>query len=79
MNLLMASSKILTPQSFQSILEFLANGQVAAWLPEFPNSKVLAVDSSDYVKGDHQVTESYQKWLKSANWVRSHLLYIKSI
>lgn len=29
---------------FQAILEVLANGQVAAWVPDFQDSKVIAAD-----------------------------------
>jgi hypothetical protein len=31
-------------QPFQAIVEVLANGQVAAWVSEFQDSKVIAVD-----------------------------------
>jgi hypothetical protein len=31
-------------QPFQAIVEFLANGQVAAWVTEFQDSKVIAAD-----------------------------------
>jgi hypothetical protein len=36
----------LTPQSFQTILGFLTNGQVLAWVAEFPDSKILAADQA---------------------------------
>ncbi len=31
-------------QPFQAILEVLANGQIAAWVPDFQDSKVIAAD-----------------------------------
>jgi hypothetical protein len=44
MNLPRASSEKSVLQVFQAILEFLDGAQVAAWLPEFPDSKVIATD-----------------------------------
>jgi hypothetical protein len=44
MNLPTALAKTFVLQPFQAILEILPNGQVAAWVPEFPDSKIVAVD-----------------------------------
>ncbi len=39
-----ASSANSIAKSFQAIVEVLANGQVAAWVTEFQDSKVIAAD-----------------------------------
>jgi hypothetical protein len=39
-----ASTINLPAQPFQAIVEVLANGQVAAWVTEFQDSKVIAAD-----------------------------------
>lgn len=44
MDVPMASPVTSVTQTFQAILEILANGQIAAWIPEFPDSKVIAAD-----------------------------------
>lgn len=44
MDVPMASPVTSVTQTFQAILEILANGQIAAWVPEFPDSKVIAAD-----------------------------------
>jgi hypothetical protein len=44
MNPPIASPANSIAQPFQAILEVLANGQVAAWVPDFQDSKVIAAD-----------------------------------
>jgi hypothetical protein len=44
MNPPIASPANSIAKPFQAILEVLANGQVAAWVPDFQDSKVIAAD-----------------------------------
>jgi hypothetical protein len=44
MNPSIASPMNSVVQPFQAIVEILANGQVAAWVAEFQDSKVIAAD-----------------------------------
>jgi hypothetical protein len=44
MNLPIASPVTSVKHPCQAILEVLTDGRVAAWVPEFPDSKVVAVD-----------------------------------
>jgi hypothetical protein len=44
MNSPIASPMNSVAQPFQAIVEILANGQVAAWVTEFQDSKVIAAD-----------------------------------
>jgi hypothetical protein len=44
MNPSIASPMNSVAQPFQAIVEILANGQVAAWVTEFQDSKVIAAD-----------------------------------
>jgi predicted house-cleaning NTP pyrophosphatase (Maf/HAM1 superfamily) len=44
MNSPIASPANSTTQTFQAIVEALANGQVAAWVTEFQDAKVIAAD-----------------------------------
>jgi hypothetical protein len=44
MNSPIASPMNSVAQPFQAIVEILANGQVAAWVAEFQDSKVIAAD-----------------------------------
>ncbi len=48
MNPPMASPTNSTTQPFQAIVEALANGQVAAWVTEFQDAKVIAADRAAF-------------------------------